>query len=294
MSEPAVVAATKLARVVWATRGASIGAFVFLLLEFVNGFREEMEYLWTKRTRVRFVTYLYAWSRYFPLCAQIVNFTLSEVTYASPSPKICFVAYIAKAVTSQLVTTCVEGILAVRVHALYNCSFRTGVFLVTILILGTALEIAGTATTLAHLEPGIGGSICVPDRCPAATLAIYASGTGIIQITLLVMTLFRILVNRHTGWMRTPVVSLVLRDGILVFVMLAIMTSVLISFEIMRTAGVLVWNAAFSWYVTLLSIAGCRLVMNMRKLAVNQVRNSQRNSTMTAFSSIFGDFSVPS
>ena len=46
-------------------------------------------------------------------------------------------------------------------------------------------------------------------------------GTGLIQIALLVMTLFRILFYRHTGWIRTPVVSLVLRDGILVFLMLA-------------------------------------------------------------------------
>lgn len=28
--------------------------------------------------------------------------------------------------------------------------------------------------TLAHLGPGIGGSICVPTRCPTATLVLYA------------------------------------------------------------------------------------------------------------------------
>lgn len=163
-----------------------------------------------------------------------------------------------KGVTSQLITTCVEGILVVRgtypallpnhfftewiilpVHALYNCGSRTGVFLSTILAIGTALEVAGTTMTLAYLGPGIGGSICVPTRCPTATLVVYACvvpisqidvqligflpscGTGLIQITLLVMTLFRILFYRHTGWMRTPVVSLVLRDGVLVFLMLA-------------------------------------------------------------------------
>jgi len=57
------------------------------------------------------------------------------------------------------------------------------------------------------------------DRLPLISLS--SCGTGLIQTTFLVMTLFRIFFYRHTGWMRTPVVSLVLRDGILVFLMLS-------------------------------------------------------------------------
>lgn len=72
--------------------------------------------------------------------------------------------------------------IVLPVHALYNCSFRIGVFLSAILAMGTALEVAGTAMTLAYLGPGIGGSICVPTRCPTATLVVYACVVPISQI----------------------------------------------------------------------------------------------------------------
>ena len=43
------------------------------------------------------------------------------------------------------------------------------------------------------------------------------TGVGLVQSTLLFMTVSKVFLGRKLGWARTPLVSLMLRDGVLVF-----------------------------------------------------------------------------
>ncbi|KAF8180136.1 hypothetical protein BJ912DRAFT_981839, partial [Pholiota molesta] len=273
-----------------ASKAASIGALIFQSLELFNHIPEEIEYLW--RTPFRLMTCLYALSRYFPLCVQIANIALSELVYASSKPGLCFFTFIVKGVSAQLITTCIEAILVIRVHALYNCNRRTGLFLLSIMIIGTTLEATGTALTFLHMRPGPKASMCTPQRCPVQSVIAFVLGASLIQATLLVMTLSRIILYRQTGWMRTPVVSLMLRDGVIVFLVLTIIIAVFTAVEMVSSDNMLLFDVVYSWYVALLSIAGCRLVLNMRKLAVQHPRIQQSISFPVELSTFFGDQTI--
>jgi len=128
--------------------------------------------------------------------------------------------------------------------------------------------------TLMQLKPGPGGDICKPARSSVFTMSFFVYvlplnkilsafnvctriGCGLIESVLFLMTLARIILSRKTGWLRTPVISLMLRDSVSVFIILAVVTSTLIGFEVVRNMDdkVNVWAAAYSWYVALLSVS---------------------------------------
>lgn len=122
-----------------------------------------------------------------------VNLALSEIIQSNPKPNLCVASFISKAITAQLMTTCVETILMIRgahisacpspdaqtdpiqlVHALYNCSWRIGLFLVLVMLIGTSMEIMGSTMSISKLEPGPKGTICIPKRSSVETLLPYA------------------------------------------------------------------------------------------------------------------------
>ncbi|KIK07564.1 hypothetical protein K443DRAFT_128963 [Laccaria amethystina LaAM-08-1] len=282
---------------VWAMKGACIGALAIQVMEFFHGFVDEVEYIWqfvksltprrhpltslsihSFRGRVSFVTYLYAWSRYFPLIAQIVNLVFMEIAQSpSAGDRTCLMGYISKAVTAQIATTCVELILLVRVHALYNRSRKSGVLLALVFITGFALEVTSDIRVIKSVIDGQ-HKICTPPPYERVALALFAAGVGLVQSTLLLMTVSKVILGRKLGWARTPLVSLMLRDGVLVFALL-VGEHYDHLFFLARSMGVLIWNAIFSWYVSLLSIVGCRVIMNMRRLGPPMTH--QRSSGMS-------------
>ncbi|KAF9485716.1 hypothetical protein BDN70DRAFT_916825 [Pholiota conissans] len=276
------------------TQVASIAAFVFQCIAFFCDIRAEVKYLW--RTRLRFVTYLYTWCRYFPLVIQIVSITISIIIDGNPRHKLCAINVILKGTAAQLTTTCVEIILMIRVHALFNCSRKTGLFLSTIMVIGTSMEVAGSSMSMIRLRPGPQGSMCIPEPCPTGTLFTFVAGCVLIQGALLVLTVTRIVQHRKTGWMKAPVVSSMLRDGIVVFLTLIIIISGIIATEMLRNQRVVVWNVGYSWYLSLISAVGCRMVLNIRQLAVEEVPpNEEYNHDVTQVSMFDEDiyFSTP-
>ncbi|PPQ93957.1 hypothetical protein CVT25_014868, partial [Psilocybe cyanescens] len=228
-----------------------VGAAVFQVLEFFHDFIDEVEYIW--RGRIRLISYLYAWSRYLPLILQIVNLVFSEMVYATPSYRMCMASNILKGASAQLTGTCVEAIQMIRVHALYNCSYRSGKVLLWVFVVGTTLEVLGTVAVIGHVKPGVSGSLCVPAHCSmwslSLFLAIYNSvGWGLIQGVLLFMTVSKIVLFRSTNCIRTPIISLMLRDGISFFVIITVVITSIVGFEVVRGLNetVFVWNVAFS------------------------------------------------
>lgn len=269
---------------IWVTKGACIGALATQIMEFFHCFADEVEYIW--HGRISFVTYLYAWSRYFPLIAQIVNLVFMEIAQSpSAHDHTCLMGFITKAVTAQIATTCVELILLVRVHALYNRSRKSGILLGLVFITGFALEVTSDIRVIKSVIDSP-NNICMPPPYERLALALFAAGVGLVQSTLLFMTVSKVILGRKLGWGRTPLVSLMLRDGVIVFALLIVVVTLIITFEIAQNMEVLKWNAIFSWYVSLLSIVGCRVIMNMRRLGPQHQRSSDV-SELQQFTSVF-------
>ncbi|EDR10468.1 uncharacterized protein LACBIDRAFT_325117 [Laccaria bicolor S238N-H82] len=304
---------------IWVTKGACIGALATQIMEFFHCFADEVEYIWqfvnplspqhhspfihSSSGRISFVTYLYAWSRYFPLIAQIVNLVFMEIAQSpSAHDHTCLMGFITKAVTAQIATTCVELILLVRVHALYNRSRKSGILLGLVFITGFALEVTSDIRVIKSVIDSP-NNICMPPPYERLALALFAAGVGLVQSTLLFMTVSKVILGRKLGWGRTPLVSLMLRDGVIVFALLIgehydrypfsrvlsssqVVVTLIITFEIAQNMEVLKWNAIFSWYVSLLSIVGCRVIMNMRRLGPQHQRSSDV-SELQQFTSVF-------
>ncbi|KAF9477085.1 hypothetical protein BDN70DRAFT_934505 [Pholiota conissans] len=281
------------------TKAASIAAFVVQCSELISHIPAEIKYLW--KTRLRFVTCLYVWCRYFPLVAQIISLALSQTIENNPRHNLCYISVILRGVAAQLTTTCVETILMIRVHALYNCSRKTGLFLLAIMVIGTSMEVAGSSMSMMRLQPGPQGTMCIPEPCPIGTLLTFVAGCALIQGTLFVMTVSKIVCHRKTGWIKAPVVSSMLRDGFVIFVTLIIIISGIIASDRLRNKRVVVWNVGYSWYLSLISVVGCRLVLNIRRLTVDEaplIQNEEYNRDIIQLtSSMFEEdiyFSTPS
>ncbi|TFK31293.1 hypothetical protein BDQ12DRAFT_217459 [Crucibulum laeve] len=272
--------------VVWAAyacKGVSIGALAIQVYELFTCLPDEIKYLW--KCKFSATTYLYTWSRYVPLCAQIINVILSEMVYAaSPSNKICIGNYIFKAVAGQLSLTCVEMIILLRVYALYNRSRRITYFLGGVFLTGLTLQIIGSVmlVTSAYTGP----ILCSSSQASTMGLSLFAAGACVNETIMLFMTFLKVFGTYRDGWGRTPLVSVMIRDGLLVFVLLSVIISTMISFELVQHLSDSLWNTAFSCYIASLSITGCRLILKMRRLSV---RNMDEDTDMTEiqFTSVF-------
>ncbi|KAF8878797.1 hypothetical protein CPB84DRAFT_1793823 [Gymnopilus junonius] len=217
---------------------------------------------------------------------------LAEMVLYSPDYSMCWKIYIIRSVSVQVSTTCVEAILLTRVHALYNCSYRSRLILLTAFSVGTFLEISGSITAVANITPGPGGDFCNPQPSGPLSIILFSSGWWMVQLTSILMTASQIYFSRKPGRvMRTPLVSLMLSDGLSVFLSLAVVTVGVATFEVLRrymsfsvAYGNLVWNAAYAWYMALLSIIGCRIILRMRRLASQHLRDRLPSNESTLYS----------
>ncbi|KAF8148464.1 hypothetical protein B0H34DRAFT_265077 [Crassisporium funariophilum] len=241
----------------------TLGAFAVQIWELLTSFFDEVEYLW--RSRLTFVKSLYFWSRYFALAVQIVNLALTHALGDHNRwNRLCVGSSVFKAIVAQQALTCVEIILVVRVYALYNQSRRVKYLLCTVFLTAFTLEMTANVLVVRSLAAG---KSCKPKASPMAAVTFFGVGAGLMQSMTLAMTLFKYVAGRRYGWTRTPLSSLMLRDGLAAGFLVFALLAVIFAYEGFQRLEMVIGNAAFSWYITLVSATGCRLILNMRKLA---------------------------
>ncbi|KAF8892827.1 hypothetical protein CPB84DRAFT_1748719 [Gymnopilus junonius] len=145
--------------------------------------------------------------------------------------------YVYKAIAAQVALKVIEMILLIRVYALYNQSFKAKRLLLAVFIITTTLElIGGSMADLEVFVNSIGAGICqfLQNSC----LAGQEDSADVVDV----------------------------EGG-------CVLLGVMITYEIIRNIYFKngnargIGNAAFAWYLALFSIAGSRLILNMRKLA---------------------------
>ncbi|KAF8814052.1 hypothetical protein BYT27DRAFT_7082978, partial [Phlegmacium glaucopus] len=240
-------------------------ALAVQIWELANSFFDELEYLYWSRFTV--VKSLYIWSRYVMIVVQIVNLVFTHKVYELPQRvRLCVATYVYKSVVGHQALTCIELILLIRVYALYNRSRRIKYFLCTAFLTNFSVELWGNSQVIRSV---IKGNSCIADATPSTSLIAFGASASLFQGLILCMTLFKYVAGHHYGWARTPLTSLLLRQGIAVCFLTFGMVVVNLTYEKMRTSDAEFSNAAFAWYMSLLSVAGCRLILDMRKLAVS-------------------------
>jgi len=260
----------------------SCGALAAQAWDLMMSFSDEVEYLW--RGKFTFIKALYFGSRYGMLVTQVINqllsFPFEEDSYLF---LICSEIFIFKAILAQLGLTLVEMILLIRVYALYNQSFRAKWLLTSVFVISTTLETTGNSLVIQALART---SRCIPPILDRKALMIFGIGAGVCQSIVFIMTIAKLVAGQQR---RTPLTSLMLKEGVVTFLLVFALVAIMIAYEIIRNIDMGVGNAAFSWYTALLSVTGSRLILNMRKVAV--MHRMQRHIT-TDDEAYSGDESV--
>ncbi|KAG1839327.1 hypothetical protein DFJ58DRAFT_812690 [Suillus subalutaceus] len=158
----------------------------------------------------RVFRWLYIYLRYFSLLIQAMHPGIVEYfSGGRGSPSSCLAWNIYASLVSQVHITAVEMVLAVRVYALFNRSRRI-VLLVGFHILLEVISSVVNAVYTVRATKYHG--YCIFSKPPHQLMyhSIIVLST---QITLMSLTLLKTILTRRSGWGRTPIVSLLLRDS---------------------------------------------------------------------------------
>ncbi|KAF8881257.1 hypothetical protein BD779DRAFT_1025887 [Infundibulicybe gibba] len=174
----------------------------------------------------------------------------------------------------------VNALLMLRVYALYDRSRRVATFLVTILFMDvvslSAQALYLCAETVVVPEVPIFDEACLMKQTPSAVLS-SSIEVLVIQGTLWGMTWWKS--NRSEPWTRTPLISLVVRDGAFVFVGLFAILVITLPYALLVRS---VEHVVFSWSISLMAFIACRLIINLLQLNTSGA-GTQGDLELTSF-----------
>ncbi|KAF8188047.1 hypothetical protein BJ912DRAFT_1042634 [Pholiota molesta] len=251
--------------------GISISALAMQVWELVIHWSDEVEYLW--KGRFNLIKALYFLVRYGLLFAQVASeITSYKMQIEESTVHDCINAFIFKIIIAQLTLTMVEMILYFRVYALYNQSFQVKQFLLISLVTAQILEIWATTRIVSdHLNND--NTDCKPPVAHLGTLVQFGVGASLSQLVIFFSSFYKLL-NRRSS--RTPLTSLMLKEGLAAFLLILVLLIVMMGhYEVFRSVNRNLGNAAFAWYIALISIGASRLILNMRKLVIKSTRRRQ-------------------
>jgi hypothetical protein len=153
--------------------------------------------------------------------------------------------------------TTLESVLMLRVYALYLQNSKIGICLLTVFIMDLILAIVFGIRTLPALHYD---EACTGHGTPPEVL--YFGGCVLAtQLMLWSMTFFK----RNIAPGGVPIVRLVLRDSACVFVLVFTIFGVCIPYSFVQDLAA---HVVFLWPISLMSIATCRIILNMFRLKV--------------------------
>ncbi|KAF8637189.1 hypothetical protein AX17_002986, partial [Amanita inopinata Kibby_2008] len=162
---------------------------------------------------------LYLWSRYFSLTAQIVNAVLTHLLYSKYFElRYCTNLYVLRVFLVQQAITCTELIALLRVYVLYNKSTRIGMLLLLVFITDFSLECIGVSMRAKSLSLG---TSCVPSKIAGNVGIMLLVGMGMNQCVVVSLIVAKIMLGGSVSWGRTPLASLMMRDGFASFLLIS-------------------------------------------------------------------------
>ncbi|KAF8995849.1 hypothetical protein BDQ17DRAFT_1545040 [Cyathus striatus] len=233
-----------------------VGAATLLVWEFLSTVQDEYDLIWKKP--MNYIKCIYIFTRYFGLGAQILNvyLALNTMNKLPLSEGHCRSWFLFLAISFTLLFLVVQVIAGLRVYALYKKDSRIGAMFVTLFIIEVSL---GTTCMYPAYTTIAFDTTCdmteIPPLLTHCVLFIVLSQSVMVGS----MVAKAWVVPRHV-----PVVHIVLRDGIVVFVLLCGMCLGIVPEVVM--SPVLSPHKSYIWPITILSISGCKMITNMYKI----------------------------
>ncbi|EMD32751.1 hypothetical protein CERSUDRAFT_118479 [Gelatoporia subvermispora B] len=244
---------------------SEVAAVTVLTWDILTSISDEVEHIWSKRWTPAKVMYLI--SRYLPWMFQLalLAININGSTGLQFTMEQCRKWMTMQAVILQIIVTTVDVILIIRVYALYN---RSHVLLACLMIACVA-EIAVLCYVLAIVTPELGfNRECFVISSPHF-FVVYWITSLIFETVLFVLTLAKFLSALHQGWGSGQLVQQFTRDGTWAYTVIfatMLVNAMLYDFMHSPLAGI-----CFTWLLTVLSCAGCRLILLPRTRSANEV-----------------------
>ncbi|KAF8637190.1 hypothetical protein AX17_002987 [Amanita inopinata Kibby_2008] len=237
----------------------SLVALTVQVWEFLVCFGDEVEYLWPTRFTVTKV--LYFWSRYLSLIAQIVNAVLTRLLYSQYSTaRNCYNMLVFWLFLAQQAVACLELVALLRVYVLYNKSTRVGVSLLLVFAIESVVKYVGVSTRVRSL--GL-ETTCTPSKTGTKGGIYILLGVGMNQCVVMSLIIAKLVIGRSVGWGRTPLASLMMRDGVATFMLLGAVLGGVVAINSVQTRDKLRDAKLSPMFIALLSTIGSRLILNM-------------------------------
>ncbi|GLB40045.1 hypothetical protein LshimejAT787_0705550 [Lyophyllum shimeji] len=238
---------------------SSFAALSLLLWDSIITFDHEYQHIWQPPTGP--VKRIYLFARYFGLCSQIASSAAMRGPLASTCirPKTCAFWFGCQLVSFLSLLTALEMILSLRLYALYEKSRSVGILLLIMITTGVIVSGACGVRTVRLIRFD---ETCVLRKTPYEVVY-FSTFTCTRQTLLWMLTMHKRNVGRLGGASRAPIVSLMLRDGALIFCVISAVLGTVTPSSVLIPA---VAQAMIPWTLTFVSMLTCRLILNMQRL----------------------------
>ncbi|KAH7922068.1 hypothetical protein BV22DRAFT_682590 [Leucogyrophana mollusca] len=238
----------------------SVSALSFLTWEFCITFGDEVRFVWSKPYKSP-LKWLFLLTRYVGLGSLIGNRFLG---IRSRNPSFSCKSFLALQVSMcQILVTLVEIILMLRLYALYNRDYRISAFLIFLAVAGTVVAIVGLVLSVPETQFDYMCSITHVGSSSTSFIFTFV----IIECSVLLLTIVKCISSRRSINQTSPIIKLMLRDGTLAF--LAMTATLIISSILLIAAHGSLASTLYPWVIATYSCAGCRIIINMHHLVLD-------------------------
>jgi len=254
---------------------SAFAALTCVVCDGVTVFGQEYKYIW--RSPLTSAKWLYLFSRYFGLIAQMwiawlscailfnnARARISCIFVAGPLARppvksdVCKLWFIFQIISGRPLFSALEIFLSLRIYALYNRSYSIALLLGFCISIGPIVTIIYGINSIPTL---LTDSICNPLQPPHGIL--YVSTAIIVTHSVLWVLTIKQKSFSDNIWGSNPIVRLVTRDGAWVFIIIILIFIITIPHSFVKHMAT---HVVFSWPMALVSILTCRLILNMQSL----------------------------
>ncbi|KDQ52590.1 hypothetical protein JAAARDRAFT_40194 [Jaapia argillacea MUCL 33604] len=234
-------------------RYSSLASLIFLIWDICVTFDQEVEFIWKQHARFP-VKWLFLFVRYWAVVIQTLIFLTATggITNIGLRADQCETWYSFQSFATQSLTIAVEMILMLRVYALYNRSRAMRILMLAILAIEVAFVVPVYVIYVPRVKYGIQCSATTTQDSKALFVSI-STASILIQFILSGFTLVKTAGAIKSGWGRTPVMIILMRDGSWVFLIQfgAMMLNAIHTVQVGPIKG----HIVFTWFWAILSFS---------------------------------------
>jgi hypothetical protein len=256
---------------------AAAGATAWVAYDILITIGQEVAYIW--RAKWSMLKFLYLISRYYSFFHLIISIAVStnyELSLSFCKGWLWFVAYSGPVISAAAI----DALLILRLHAVYEFNKRLLIFLLCLYIIEFAIVITVATYLLSNTQAFIQSPVllsgCLATTAPNTNISLIAWIPNLlVNCTFFVLTIYKFahlvrIVNGSGLWTTlrkgkniSPIMALFVRDGAICFgmVLAALLLNIIF---IIVVAGSPLNQMGTAWLVATYSVAGSRLVLNLR------------------------------